>query len=310
VTRLITARLLASLGVVFGAVTILFLVLNWLPGDPATLIVGEDATAETIERVRQQLGLGRPLGEQYREYMAGLLRGDLGTSFVTHEPVLERLLGQFPATLSLTVAASVVAVVVGVGLGVVSARFHGRWLDQLIQAVALALVSVPSFWLGILAILFFSVTLGWLPVLDDGTWWPSVLPIGCLGLIVSVPLLRLVREGLVDTLSEPFVMTLRAKGLGERRLFLVHALRNALIPALSLLSVLVGDLLSGAVIVETLFARQGVGRLTVEAIGQKDLPMVQGAILLGSTGYVLVNLLVDMAIVVIDPRTRARARSA
>jgi ABC-type dipeptide/oligopeptide/nickel transport system permease component len=299
VTRLITARLLASLGVVFGAVTILFLVLNWLPGDPATLIVGEDATAETIERVRQQLGLGRPLGEQYREYMAGLLRGDLGTSF-----------GQFPATLSLTVAASVVAVVVGVGLGVVSARFHGRWLDQLIQAVALALVSVPSFWLGILAILFFSVTLGWLPVLDDGTWWPSVLPIGCLGLIVSVPLVRLVREGLVDTLSEPFVMTLRAKGLGERRLFLVHALRNALIPALSLLSVLVGDLLSGAVIVETLFARQGVGRLTVEAIGQKDLPMVQGAILLGSTGYVLVNLLVDMAIVVIDPRTRARARSA
>jgi peptide/nickel transport system permease protein len=310
VTRRIVARLFGSLAVVLGAVTLLFLILNWLPGDPATLVAGEDASAEAIERVRAQLGMGRPLGEQYWSYVRDLLSGDLGRSFVTREPVLDRLLSQFPSTLTLTLAASLVAVVVGVGLGVVSAYYHGRWIDQLIQAAALALVSVPSFWLGILAILLFSVYLGWLPVLDDGTWWPSVLPIGCLGLLVSVPLLRLVREGLVDTLSEPFVMTLRAKGLGERRLFFVHALRNALIPSVSLLSVLVGDLLAGAVIVETLFARQGIGRLTVEAIGSKDLPMVQGAILFASTGYVLVNLLVDIAVVVIDPRTRARGRAS
>lgn len=307
--RQIVARLFASVSVVFGAVTLLFWILNWLPGDPATLIAGSDANAEMIERVRGQLGLGRPIGEQYREYLSSLLRGDLGTSYVTREPVLERILSQFPATLSLTVAASWVAVVVGVGLGVVSARHHGRWLDQLIQSVALTIVSVPTFWLGIMAIMVFSVWLGWLPVLDDGSFWPSVLPISVLGLWVSVPLLRLVRDGLIGTLSEPFVMTLRAKGLGERRLFFVHALRNALIPAVSLLSVLTGELLSGAVIVETLFARQGVGRLTVDAIGSKDLPMVQGAILFASTGYVLLSLLLDLAIVVIDPRTRARVRS-
>jgi len=308
--RQLLARVFASISVVFGAVTLLFLILNWLPGDPATLIAGQDASAEMIERVRTQIGLGRPIGEQYRDYIASLLRGDLGTSYVTREPVLDRISSQFPATLSLTLGASLVAVVVGVGLGVVSARYHGRWLDQLIQSAALALVSVPAFWLGILSILVFSVWLGWLPVLDDGTFWPSVLPVGCLGVFVSVPLLRLVRDGLIGTLSEPFVMTLRAKGLGERRLFFVHALRNALIPAVSLLSVLIGDLLAGAVIIETLFARQGVGRLAVEAIGSKDLPMVQGAILFASTGYVLVNLLVDVAIVAIDPRTRARARGA
>lgn len=307
--RQIAARLFASLSVVFGAVTLLFLVLNWLPGDAATLIAGSDANAEMIERVRGQLGLGRPIGEQYREYLLSLLRGDLGTSYVTREPVLERIMSQFPATLSLTFAASLVAVVVGVGLGVVSARHHGRWLDQLIQSVALTIVSVPTFWMGIMAIMIFSVGLGWLPVLDDGTFWPSILPIGVLGLWVSVPLLRLVRDGLIGTLSEPFVMTLRAKGLSERRLFFVHALRNALIPAVSLLSVLTGELLSGAVIIETLFARQGVGRLTVEAIGSKDLPMVQGAILFASTGYVLLSLLVDLAIVIIDPRTRAQVRS-
>lgn len=308
--RPVLARVVASISVVFGAVTLLFVILNWLPGDPATLIAGPDASPEMIERVRAQIGLGRPLGEQYREYLAGLLRGDLGTSYVTREPVLDRILSQFPATLSLTLAASLVAIVVGVGLGVVSARHHGRWLDQLIQALALSVISVPAFGLGILSILVFSVWLGWLPVLDDGTPWPSVLPVACLGVFVSVPLLRLVRDGLIGALGEPYVMTLRAKGLGERRLFFVHALRNALIPAVSLLGVVIGDLLAGAVIIETLFARQGVGRLAVEAISQKDLPMVQGAILFASTGYVLVNLLLDVAIVVIDPRTRARTRAA
>jgi ABC-type dipeptide/oligopeptide/nickel transport system permease component len=306
VTRSILARLAWSIGVVFGAVTLLFLILNWLPGDPATLLVGEDASAQSLEHVRAQLGLGRPIDEQYIDYIGGLLRGDLGTSYITREPVLERLLSQFPATLSLTLAAGLVAVLVGVGLGVVAAWYHGRWLDQLIVAAASTLVSVPSFWLGILAILVFSVWLGWLPILDDGTFWPSILPIGCLGLLASVPLLRMVRAGLVDTLSEPFVMTLRAKGLAEHRLFFVHALRNAIIPSISLLGVLMGDLLSNAVIVETLFARQGMGRLTVEAIGAKDLPMVQGAILVASVSYVLVNLLVDAAIVFVDPRTRAR----
>src|SRR5690349_7638680 len=164
--RQVLARVVASLSVVLGAVTLLFLILNWLPGDPATLIAGSEANEEMIGRVRAQLGLGRPIAEQYWEYLAGLLRGDLGTSYVTREPVLERILSQFPATLSLALSATGLAVLVGVGLGVLSARHHGRWLDQVIQSAALTLVSVPVFWLGILSILVFSVWLRWLPVLD------------------------------------------------------------------------------------------------------------------------------------------------
>jgi ABC-type dipeptide/oligopeptide/nickel transport system permease component len=297
-------RLLASAGVVFGAVTLIFLLLNWLPGDPATLVAGESASEETIAQVRAQLGTERPLGVQYRDYLLALAQGDLGRSYITREPVLDRLLAQFPATATLTLLAASVALLVGLGLGVLAALYHGGWLDRLIQLLTLTLVSVPVFWLGILSILLFSVTLGWLPVLGNGGFAPSILPIGCLGLWCSVPLMRVVRRGMLDGLDEPYVTTLRAKGLGERRVFYVHVLRNAMIAGVTLLSVQVGELLSGAVIIETLFARQGIGRLAVEAIGQKDLPVVQGAILLASLTYVVVNLLVDLSYTVVDPRTR------
>ena len=297
-------RLLSSLGVVFGAVTLVFLILNWLPGDPAELVAGEDASAETVARVRAQLGTDRPLGEQYLSYLGHLASGDLGKSYVSREPVARRLAAQFPATATLTLLGCAVAVLVGVSLGVLSARHAGRWPDQLIQALALWLHSMPGFWLGILLILLFSVTLGWLPVLGQ-TGAALVLPVMALGLVVSVPILRMVRDGMLDGLHEPYVTTLRAKGLGESRIFYGHVLRNALIPTVTLLGVVVGELLSGAVIVETLFARQGIGRVTVEAIGQKDIPVVQGAILVASVAFVVVNLLVDLSYTLIDPRVRS-----
>jgi ABC-type dipeptide/oligopeptide/nickel transport system permease component len=305
-TRRVLERCLTSLGVVLGAITLIFLILNALPGDPASLVAGESASAETIAHVRAQLGTARPLTEQYSSYLLGLLHADLGHSYVTHEPVLQRLLAQFPATLQLTAAASVVAVALGVGLGVLSAWQRGRFLDRAIQFIALGLGSMPAFWLGSLAILIFSVKLGWLPVIGDGGVLPSILPVLCLGVVVSVPLLRLSRAATLEELHQPYVVTLRAKGLPARRIFYVHVLRNALIACLTLLSVLIGELLSGAVIIETLFARQGIGRLTVEAITQKDLPMVQGAILFASIGYVMINLLVDVCYVLIDPRLRVR----
>ena len=300
----IVQRLLSSLGVVFGAVTLVFLVLNWLPGDPAELIAGDEASSETIARVRAQLGSDKPLAVQYRQYLAGLLRGDLGTSHVSREPVAQRLAAQLPSTLALTLSACVVAVVVGVGLGVVSARHAGRWPDKLIQALALWLHSMPVFWLGILLILLLSVTLAWLPVIGNS---PAtlVLPVMALGLWVSVPIMRMVRGGVLQGLHEPYVTTLRAKGLGEGRIFYVHVLRNALIPAVTLLGVMAGELLSNSVVIETLFARQGIGRLTVEAITQKDIPVVQGAILLAAVVFVAVNLLVDLSYTLIDPRVRS-----
>jgi ABC-type dipeptide/oligopeptide/nickel transport system permease component len=305
-TGRILRRVAASLGVIFGAVTLIFLILNWLPGDPAELVAGDSASAETIERVRVQLGTDRSLGRQYREYLGGLVRGDLGRSYVTREPVLSRLAAQLPSTAILTLAACVVAIALGVGLGVLSALHQGGWVDRCIQFFALFVVSMPSFWLGILLILVFSARLRWLPVLGNGGPLPSVLPVACLGMVVCVPLLRMVRQGILDGLHEPYVTTLRAKGLGERRVFYVHLLRNALIATVTLLGVIGGELLSNAVVIETLFARQGIGRITVEAIGQKDLPMVEGAILLASVSYVLVNLLVDLSYAVIDPRTRLR----
>jgi ABC-type dipeptide/oligopeptide/nickel transport system permease component len=302
--RRIVERFLVSLGVIFGAVTLIFLVLNWLPGDSATLIAGDDASAETIQHLREKLGTNRSLGEQYRSYVKGLLHGDLGKSYATREPVVQRLAAQLPATLELTLSACSLAIVLGVGLGVSSVLHHGRWLDQAIQSLSLFLVSMPPFWLGILMILLFSVRLGWLPVIGNGGFLPLVLPVGTLGLFLSVPLQRMVRDGMLEGLHEPYVTTLRAKGLGERRIFFVHVLRNALTSTVTLLGVLVGESLSNAVIIETLFARQGIGRTTVEAITQKDLPVVQGAILISSVAYVVVNLLVDISYTVIDPRTR------
>jgi peptide/nickel transport system permease protein len=307
VSRRVVERLLASFGVIFGAVTLIFLILNWLPGDPAALVAGEGASAETIVRLRVQLGTDRPLLRQYRDYIVGLAHGDLGKSYVTHEPVAQRLAAQFPATASLTLAASVVAIALGVGLGVLSALHQGRWVDRAVQGFALIVVSIPPFWLGIVLMLFFSVELRWLPVIGDGGFLAAILPVTCLGLVASVPMLRMVRNGVIEGLHDPYVTTLRAKGLGERRSLYVHVLRNALMTTVTLLSVLVGELLSGAVIIETLFARQGIGRITVEAIGQKDMPVVQGAILLASVSYVVVNLLVDLSYTFIDPRTRVAA---
>jgi len=297
-------RLLTSLGVVFGAITLVFLILNWLPGDPAELVAGEEASPETIQRVRQQLGTDRPLAQQYLHYLEGLAHGDLGKSYVSSEPVAKRLAAQLPSTAALTLSSALVAVVVGVGLGVASARRAGSWVDQTIQTLALWLHSMPGFWLGILLMLVFSVTLGWLPVIGN-TPQALVLPVTALGLIVSVPVMRMVRDGMLEGLHEPFVMTLRAKGLGEGRIFYVHVLRHALMPAITLLGVITGELVSGAVVIETLFARQGLGRITVEALTQKDIPVVQGAILVASLIFVTVNLLVDLSYTWIDPRVRS-----
>lgn len=293
--------------VVFGTITLVFLILYWLPGDPAVLIAGDDATEETIARIRAHLGTDRPIWDQYLSYLAGLPRGELGTSFTTREPVFNRLWAQFPATLSLTIGAVAIAVVSGVGLGILAAVNRGRVIDQAIQSVMLFLTSMPSFWLGILLILVFSVTLQWLPAIGNGSFAQLILPMSCLGLIAGGRLMRMVRDSVLDVLDEPFVTTLRGKGLLERQVLYRHVLRNALIPVVTLLGILVGELLSGAVVVETLFARQGIGRLLVEAIGVKDIPVVQGAVLFASVFFVLINLIVDLSYTMIDRRVRPGA---
>ena len=296
-------RIVASLGVIFGAVTLVFLILHWLPGDPAQLVAGADASVDTVARVREQLGTAQPLGLQYLHYLAALAHGDLGESYVTHEPVLAKLAAQLPATLTLTLAACSLAVVLGVVFGVLAARRAGGWVDQAIQWGALALHAMPGFWLGMLLILVFSVFLRWLPVIGDSPL-ALVLPVVSLGLVVAVPIMRMVRDGMLEGMHEPYVTTLRAKGLSEGCIFYVHVLRNALIPAVTLLGVSLGELISGAVVIETLYARRGIGRAVVEALTQKDIPVVQGVILLAAVAFVVINLLVDLSYTLIDPRVR------
>jgi peptide/nickel transport system permease protein len=301
---LILRRLGGGLFAIFGAVTLVFLILYWLPGDPAALIAGDDASQETIDRIRAHLGTDRPLWDQYVAYLSGLAHGDLGKSFSTNQPVLDRLLAQIPATLALTALGSAFAILTGLALGVVSAVNKDRWIDRTIQTILLFLVSMPSFWIGILLILFFSVTLRWLPAIGNGSLAQLVLPVACLGFSAAGRLARLVRSSVIEVLDEPFVTALRGKGLLERQVLYRHVLRNALIPVVTLLGIIVGYLLSSAVVIETLFARQGVGRLLVEAIGVRDIPMVQGAVLFAALSYVLINTLVDVSYIWIDRRIR------
>jgi peptide/nickel transport system permease protein len=303
--RFVLRRVAGAAFVIAGTITLVFLVLHWLPGDPAALIAGDSATAETVANIRAQLGTDQPLWNQYIGYVGGLAHGDLGTSFATREPVLGRLWAQVPATMMLTLFASGVALVAGLLLGVLSAVNRGKLLDRAIQTVMLFLTSMPSFWLGILLILVFSVTLRWLPAIGNGSWQQLVLPVACLGMITSGRLMRMVRSSVIDVLDEPFVTTLRGKGLRERQVLFTHVLRNALIPVVTLLGILVGELLSGTVVVETLFARQGIGRMLVDALSVKDIPVVQGTVLLASIFFVLINMLVDLSYGLIDRRVRA-----
>jgi peptide/nickel transport system permease protein len=302
--RYFLARLGAAVFVVFGAITLVFAVLYLLPGDPAVLVAGDGATPATIANIRAELGTDRPLPVQYGHYLWALAHGDLGTSFATNEPVAARIWAQFPPTLELTCCSSAIAIVLGVGLGILAAVRQDRWPDRLIQAIVLFLTSMPSFWIGILLILVFSVDLHWLPAMGSATVSQLILPSICLGFNVTGQLERMVRGSVIEKLHEPFVATLRGKGLREWPILFGHVLRNALIPVITLMGVIIGQLLSGVVVIETLFARQGLGRLVVDALSVRDIPVLQGVVLFVSIFYVFLNFLLDLSYAWIDRRVR------
>jgi ABC-type dipeptide/oligopeptide/nickel transport system permease component len=300
----VVRRLAGAVPVLVGIVTLVFLVLHLLPGDPVSMMLGFAVTAESATRLRQELGLDDPLWLQYARYWRRLLVGDLGRSMSMDVPVTQALLAQFPATLQLTVAGLGAAVVVGVLLGVLSAVRHGTWWDTAIMTAVLAGVSVPSFWLGLLLILVFAVHLDWVPITGQGGWERLVLPAAAVGLRAAGLIARLTRSSVLEALREDYVVTARAKGVTERAVTFRHALRNALIPVVTVVGLQFGQLMSGAVIVESVFAREGLGRLIVHGIMQRDILLVQGAALLLATTYVIVNLAVDMAYAYVDPRIR------
>jgi peptide/nickel transport system permease protein len=298
-------RLLASIPVLWGVTTLVFLAIHLLPGDPAELMLAESGgSAESIAYLRTQLGLDDPLHVQYGRFLLNTLRGDLGRSIFTNRPVLQTILEQLPSTIELALAAMVVAIALGTGLGILAALNHNSWLDNACMTLAVTGVSVPIFWSGLLLILLFSSTLHWLPATGQGGLRHLLMPAVVLGFASSGTIARLVRSSLLEVLYKEYITTARAKGLSERLILTHHALKNALIPVITVVGLQFGFLLGGAVVTETVFSRQGIGRLIVDAILWKDFPLVQGGVLLAAVTYTLVNLLVDISYAFADPQIR------
>jgi len=301
----ILKRLLATIPILIGISALVFFSLKLVPGDPLTAIVGDGVISqEQAAQLRAQYGLDDPLHVQYFRFVERAIQGDLGRSLQFKRPVVDEIRSQLPATLQLTLAAMVVALTVGLSLGIVAALRPGTWLDSGAMALALAGVSFPSFWVGLNLLLIFSLALGWLPATGTEGFERLIMPAGTLGFGAAAIIARLTRSSLLEVLRQQFITTARAKGLGFARVVLRHALRNAIIPVVTIVGLQFGNLLAGAVVVETVFSRQGIGRLLVTAILGRDFPLVQGVVLFVACVYVGVNLLVDISYALIDPRIR------
>jgi ABC-type dipeptide/oligopeptide/nickel transport system permease component len=303
-TRFVLRRLLLTLPVLFGVATLVFSLIHLVPGDPVEAMLGESASPVDVADMRARLGLDRPLLVQYARFMAGTLRGDLGRSLRTSEPVTSAIAARMPATLELAVAAMVIAVLIAIPLGILAAVRAGTRVDHAATTLALIGISMPNFWLGPLLAIVFAVELGWLPVSGRGTLAHLVLPAVTLGASLAAIVARMTRASMIEELREPYVLSARARGVSRARAVLKHAFRNSLIPIVTVLGLQFGSVLTGAIITETIFAWPGVGRLLVQSITARDYPAVQGCILLIAITYVSVNLLVDVLYGVLDPRIR------
>ena len=298
-------RLLAVVPVLFGVTLAVFSMLFLVPGDPVKIMLAEFVTTpEQVARMREQLHLDEPILKQYGRFVGNAFRGDLGTSIRSRRAVATEIGENVGSTAQLALASMAVAVAIGVPLGLTAALFRSSWFDAGSMIVALLGVSMPSFWLGLLLIFAFSLHLGWFPATGGGDLWHLVLPSVTLGMIASAIIARLTRSSMLEVLGQDYVRTARAKGLAWWGVVVRHALKNALIPVITIFGLQFGNLLAGAVIVETVFSRPGLGRLIVGGILAKDFPLVQGTVLFVATAYVLINVLVDLAYAYADPRIR------
>ena len=291
--------------VLLGVAVVVFAMLHLTPGDPARAILGDrPASAETLERLRRELRLDEPLPQQFVAFVGSAARGDLGTSYFTRRPVTTEIRERLPVTVRLMIGAMLVALLTGVPAGVLAATRPGTPLDYGVMALATLGVSMPGFWLGLMLILVFAVNLGWLPVAGFSGPQYFVLPALALGASAAAVIARLTRSSLLEVLSLDYVRTAQAKGLHDRQVVFKHALRNALVPVVTVIGLQVGSLLAGSVIIETVFALPGLGRLIVQGIASRDYPLVQGITLFAALSYVLINFLVDLLYGFINPRIR------
>ena len=307
----IIKRLLQAIPTLLGVISAVFLIIHLTPGDPAQTILGENATREQVMELREQLGLNRPLAIQYVSFVSRALTGDFGLSLTTQQPVIAETLRVFPYTLELCFAAVFISLLIGIPAGVLSATHRNTVIDHASMSFAVIGISPPVFWLGLALIYWFSVKLHWFPAIgggERGDIWGLlhhlVLPAICIGMRMSAITARIVRSSMLEVLNQEYIRTARAKGLREVLVVYKHALKNACIPLVTVVGLNMGVLLGGALIIETVFARPGIGKLVVDAIFARDYPLVQGAITVFAASFIVINLICDIAYSFLDPRIR------
>lgn len=297
-------RLLILLPVLWGVITLVFSFIHIIPGDPVVTMLGEQASAADVQNLREQLKLNEPLHIQYFLYIKALLKGDLGISLITEEPVSHIILKHYPATIELALASILIALALSLPLGIISATHKNKPIDHVSRLLALLGLSMPNFWLGPMLIIIFSLKLNIFPVSGPGGLNHLILPAVTLGTAMAAFLTRMIRSSMLEELSKEYIRTARAKGLSKWRIIFKHALKNALIPVLTIIGLQFGILLTGAIITETIFSWPGIGRMTIQAIQQRNYPLVQGAILSISVTYIFINTITDIAYAWLNPRIR------
>ncbi len=303
-SRYVARKLLALPAMLLGVSLLVFLAIRMLPGDPARLMAGPEATQEAVDAMHARLGLDRPLPAQYGAFLLTALGGDLGQSLRSRNPVVDEVAARFPATLALGLTAYGFAILIGVSAGVMAATWRDLWPDQAVMLFAIAGASVANFWLALMGMNLFAVRLGWLPLLGAGSWDHYVLPATALGLLPTALIARMTRSSMIDVLGQDYIRTARAKGLRSLRVVGRHGLRNALIPIVTIVGLNFGSVIGGAVVTESVFNWPGIGRLLVDAVRYRDYPIIQGVTLLAVACVVVVNFAAEMLIAALDPRIR------
>ncbi len=302
--RYTVKRIVGVIPTLIIVVTFVFFFVRMIPGDPARLVAGEQATLDAVEAVRVQLGLDKPVPVQYLKYVGGLLKGDLGMSLRTKRPVLEEVAARYGNTMALTIASLAWSSALGIILGVWSGKNRGKWQDFTGMTVAVSGISLPNFWIGFLLIMLFSVKLRWLPTTGAGSWKNLILPAITLGTSIAAIIARFTRSSIVEVLKEDYIRTARAKGLKEKAVTWGHAFRNSMISVVTVVGLQFGFLLGGSVVTEAVFAYPGLGQLLVESVNYRDYPAIQSLILIFSLQFIIINLIVDILYAVLNPEIK------
>lgn len=303
--KFIIKRLLSLIPVILGVTFFVFMVMQLAPGDAAKLLLGEGATQEQVEELREEMGLNDPVIVQYVRYMVNFCKGDLGTSYATKRPVADEVFSRFPYTFNLSIVAGIVSILLAIPLGILAAVKQNTFFDNISMVISLVGVSMPIFWLALLLVLAFSLNLGWFPVQGADGWKSYVLPAISLGFMNMASIARTTRSSMLETVRQDYIRTARAKGVPKRDAIVKHAFENALIPTITVCGIQLGQLLGGSVLTETVFAWPGIGRLMVQSISSRDVPMVLGCMVVMTVCFSVVNLLVDLLYAFVDPRIKA-----